>query len=214
MLRHIIMISFVFMAIWLPSEAMVAAESDTNSVKACIDNPDTCADSQEKESQQEQVEGQSSAITAGDVVKMIFAFLFVIGLLVVVLKIVNGKGKLLQRNKIVQNLGGTSVGSNKSIQVVKVGNQLFVVGVGENVQLLSEVVGDEKQQLLVQYEQEQNTDAEYQAFLPALFDKWKQPKSEEASRQFQHVFRSELKNIIKKRKAKLEELERNKQHDE
>ncbi|MFK4998000.1 hypothetical protein ACI2OX_13070 [Bacillus sp. N9] len=48
--------------------------------------------------------------------KMIGSLLFVIALLYLLLKFVNKKSAAFQQNKIVQNMGGTSLGGNRSIK--------------------------------------------------------------------------------------------------
>lgn len=124
------------------------------------------------------------------------------------------KGRLLQKNKVVQNLGGTNVGSSKSVQVVKVGNQLFIIGVGENVQLLSEITGQEKQQLLTQYEEQQKNESEYKVVLPSFLEKLTSKKEEKSSHSFQQLFQREMNEMKIKRQNVLKELERNKKNDE
>ena len=70
---------------------------------------------------------------------MIFATVFVVGLLYFVLKFVNKNGRLFKSTQLIENLGGTALGANRSVQLIKVGNRLLIVGVGENIQLLKEI---------------------------------------------------------------------------
>ena len=44
--------------------------------------------------------------------------------------------------QLVENLGGNRLGANRSVQLIKVGERLFVVGVGENIQLLKKLKKD------------------------------------------------------------------------
>ncbi len=111
-------------------------------------------------------------------------------------------------------MGGTNVGSSKSVQVVKVGNQLFVIGVGDNVQLLSEITGQEKQQLLTQYEEQQKNEGEYKVVLPSLLEKLTSKKEEKSSHSFQQLFQREMNEMKTKRQNVLKKLERNKKNDE
>jgi len=75
--------------------------------------------------------------------KMIFALLLVLGLIYVMLKFVNRRQQLFQQTQTLENLGGISVGQNKSIQVVRVGSKMYLIGVGDNVQLLKEIEDDD-----------------------------------------------------------------------
>lgn len=72
-------------------------------------------------------------------IKMIFALLLILGLIYVMLKFVNRHQQLFQQTQTLENLGGISVGQNKSIQVIRVGSKFYLIGVGDNVQLLKEI---------------------------------------------------------------------------
>ena len=51
-------------------------------------------------------------------------------------------------------MGGTGLGGNRSIQLVKVGDRILIVGVGEDIQLLTEIKDEaERNQLLDEYNQ-------------------------------------------------------------
>lgn len=86
----------------------------------------------------------------GDIFRMIASLLFVGAILYFLLQFLKKKNQAFQRGHIISNLGGTSVGSNKSIQIVKVGSKLYIVGVGENVQLLSEITDPEEIKSMLQ----------------------------------------------------------------
>lgn len=73
------------------------------------------------------------------VLRFVLALVLVVVLIYVLLKFMNKytakQGQLSQ----LENLGGISVGLNKSVQLVKVGNTVYLLGVGDNVDLLTEV---------------------------------------------------------------------------
>ncbi|RID88151.1 flagellar biosynthesis protein FliZ [Mesobacillus zeae] len=119
---------------------MTGAEQ-LNSVKDCLDNKAGCGEVKEKEAKQDK-DGKPEAkvgVTIWDFIRMILATAFVVGLLYLLLKYINKRSMTYKRSQLVENLGGTSLGTNRSIQVVKAGNRLLVVGVGENIQLLKEI---------------------------------------------------------------------------
>ena len=213
MLRKFV-IAALLISVLAGSNQIVYAESGSASVKECLEKTEKCSESESTDSKEKTALQGTPTLSAGDIMKMIFAFLLVIGLLFALLKFVNKKGRLLQKNKIVQNLGGTNVGSSKSVQVVKVGNQLFIIGVGENVQLLSEITGQEKQQLLTQYEEQQKNESEYKVVLPSFLEKLTSKKEEKSSHSFQQLFQREMNEMKIKRQNVLKELERNKKNDE
>lgn len=213
MLRKFVIAALVA-SILTGSNQIAYAESGSPSVKECLENKAKCSKGESTKSKEKTELQETPTLSAGDIVKMVLAFLLVIGLLFALLKFVNKKGRMLQKNKVVQNLGGTNVGSSKSVQVVKVGEQLFVIGVGENVQLLSEITGQEKQQLLTQYEEQQRNEGEYKVVLPSFLEKLTSKKEEKSSHSFQQLFQREMNEMKTKRQNVLKELERNKKNDE
>lgn len=138
----------------LGSQSWAFAEQVNNSVKDCIENPDNCEDDSIREKPEEQAKpvGENVGLNVWDFFRMIFATLFVVALLYFILKLINKKSMVYRSNQLVENIGGTNLGGNRSIQMVKVGNRLLVVGVGENIQLLKEIDDpDEFRQIITEY---------------------------------------------------------------
>ncbi|MCZ8532772.1 flagellar biosynthetic protein FliO [Psychrobacillus psychrodurans] len=79
------------------------------------------------------------SVTAWDYIKMVFALLFVIALLYGLLRFVNSRNKTFQTNQLIHNLGGVGVGQGKSLQLMQVGNSIFLVGIGDDITLLKEI---------------------------------------------------------------------------
>ncbi|MCY8586897.1 flagellar biosynthetic protein FliO, partial [Bacillus haynesii] len=86
---------------------------------------------EEKSSLKEEAETEppSPSVSIFDFVKMIGALLFVIFLIYALVKFMNKRNRLLKPFQYVENIGGTSLGQNKSVQLIKVGNRVLVVGV-------------------------------------------------------------------------------------
>ncbi|PZE22442.1 flagellar biosynthetic protein FliO [Paenibacillus xerothermodurans] len=80
----------------------------------------------------------STVDTAVMITKVIFFLLIIIGLFFVVIKFIAQKNKMLF-GRSLRSLGGVPLGQNKSIQVVEIGRSLYIVGVGENVQLMEKI---------------------------------------------------------------------------
>lgn len=72
-------------------------------------------------------------------VRLIVALLIVLGIIYVLLRIVNKRSRSFQRHRMLENIGGIPLGTNRSIQIVKVGERLLVLGVGDSIQLLKEI---------------------------------------------------------------------------
>jgi flagellar protein FliO/FliZ len=86
-------------------------------------------------------------------IKFIVSFGLVIVLLVLLLRFLAKKNRLLPSNGPVLPLGGHSFGNNRSLQVMLIGQTIYVVGVGEDITLIRTISqGEEYQRLLEGYE--------------------------------------------------------------
>jgi flagellar protein FliO/FliZ len=147
-------------------------------------------------------------ITVWEFLRMIFATIFVVALLYILLKFINKKSKSYQKANSVENLGGTSLGANRSVQLVKVGGRILVIGVGENIQLLKEIDDPEEyEQLLKDHNDKIDQMIQPGEFATKLKNKWlKKSGSETAS--FSAEFKNQLDQMSDRRKKLLKELDR------
>ena len=201
------------------------AQTTNQSVKECLEQPENCGEEQgaeviDKQTDGEQLEAsqESKAIglTFGDFLKMIFATLFVVALLYVVLKLVNKKGMLHNKSDTLVSLGGLTVGTNRSVQLIKVGERLLVVGVGENIQLLTEIEkGQEFDQIIMNYNQKLDEIAQPSDFITRIVQLIKGRKKEAIGEQtsFQMLLKKQLNELSNQRKKTLEELNSEKDQD-
>lgn len=70
--------------------------------------------------------------------QLIFYTLLIIVLIYGLIKFLALRQKSLQPHQAVKLMGGTPLGNNKSLQLVKVGEQFLLVGVGDHVTLIKE----------------------------------------------------------------------------
>lgn len=77
-------------------------------------------------------------------VQLLLALGFVLFLIYMLLKFMNNRSRSFQGNRTIQTIGGTGVGQNRSVQIVRVGDRVLVVGVGDTVQLLQEITDPEE----------------------------------------------------------------------
>ncbi|GMA59018.1 hypothetical protein GCM10025858_35210 [Alicyclobacillus sacchari] len=70
--------------------------------------------------------------------KLIIAFIVVLLLLVLLFRFLGRRVGVVQRGSI-QVIAARQLAPNRSVQVVEVGKKLYLLGVGENVQLLADV---------------------------------------------------------------------------
>lgn len=87
--------------------------------------------------------------------QMISALALVIVLIYLLLRFLNKRSQSFQSTQMLQNIGGVPLGANRSVQIVKVGSRVLVVGVGESIQLLREIDDPEEINLIVNQQKEQ-----------------------------------------------------------
>lgn len=178
----------------------------------CNENPELCSDENisddnKTDAETESTESASVSVGVGEYIKIVLALVFVIGLLLVILKFLNKRNLAYQQNTIIKNIGGLSVGQQKSVQLLHIGNRIYVVGVGEDIQLIKEIESaDEVEQLLNQIDQNQKmvTTTPYIAELFKKFSKKDQPKDISNSPKFNDMFSEKLDEMKQQRSDELE----------
>jgi len=94
----------------------------------------------------------------GDYIGSLFTILlslaFIIVLIVLFIKLLSRKNRLWQMNQSIRTLGGTGIGQNKTLQVVEVGETIYLLGVGEDITLIDKVSDPEQvSRLLLSFEE-------------------------------------------------------------
>jgi len=140
------------------------------------------------------------SVTAWDYIKMIFALLFVIALLYGLLRFVNSRNKSFQTNQLIHNLGGVGVGQGKSLQLMQVGNSIFLVGIGEDITLLKEITDPVEIDNLTKIYEEKVDIGKTIPYISELIGRLKEKgtsknKSEGKEPSFDETFQKRLKEI-------------------
>ena len=161
-------------------------------------------------SDEEKIENDTTGVTFFDLIRTAVATVFVIAMLLFLLKFINKKSRAYQSGNIIKNLGGTNLGSNKSIQVVRIGEQLFIVGVGENVQLLKEITEPEdRKRILEEYNQSVDQSLVSTDIFSKLLDRKKEgtPFIEQFKKQLEDsmAYRKQLRTDLKKKEKQEDE---------
>lgn len=128
-----------------------------------------------------------------NIVKMVVALFFVLALIYIVLLVLKRRNKLLQNHDLLENLGGISLGQNKSLQLIRIGSHVYVVGVGEHVDLMIEITEAEVLDALLHAEKSN----EEIPFLQSLFSKDK--AKADSKRDFMNRLDDELNKLQKNR---------------
>lgn len=126
---------------------------------------------------------------------LIFYTLLIVGLIYLLIRFLATRQRSLQTNQLVQVMGGSSVGQQKSVQLVKVGNQVLVVGVGEEVTLLKEIDDEvEKARLMEAMEQQSELLKEKPKWLEKGIEiiRPKSTDTQESPRSFQTLLQQSL----------------------
>lgn len=188
---------------------------EASSVSDCVNGED-CEQVNRVEVESEEGRDKTSVgPTFGSYVKLFFAFAFVIVLLYATLRFVNRRNFHMSQHRLMRNLGGVSVGSQRSIQLISVGGTYYLVGVGEDVRLLKEVTDEKEIEQIKKYVQEEQEGAlTAPSFLAvdslrSLFNKKKERDVTDASKEearFDHLFQEELERVQEERKEKVAQV--------
>ncbi|MBP2240139.1 flagellar protein FliO/FliZ [Cytobacillus eiseniae] len=201
----------------LGQELPASAEQLNNSVKDFYENPESNGEKEESPPEQKEreepldIEPSTVGITAWDIIKMILATGFVIALLYFLLKFINKRGKMYNSNQLIENLGGTSLGTNRSVQIIKVGNQVLVVGVGENIQLLKEITdAEECSRIISEYNDKMEQLVQPSDIVTKVLQlkKKNQQTTDNKGNKFQSLLKEQLDDISKGRKKLFDEMEK------
>ncbi|MCE4048300.1 flagellar biosynthetic protein FliO [Bacillus sp. Au-Bac7] len=149
-------------------------------------------------------------LTFWDFVRMIFATLFVIALLYVVLRFINKRNHVFKSTQIIENLGGTTLGANRSIQIVKVGKRLLVVGVGESIQLIKEIDDEEEYKSLIKdYNQKMDQLIQPSDIVTKVMNGIKNyPNQKQQQQSFASHLKKQLQEVSNGRKEIMNELKK------
>lgn len=191
--------------------------SNNTFIGDCYESPDQCKDTNTSDDDTESSESSSVSMGPWEYIKILLALVFVIGLLLFVLKFLNKRNIKYQQNSVIKNVGGMSVGPQKSVQLLLIGNKIYVVGVGEDVHLLKEIDAQQDvEQLVKQIESNQSigTSTPYIAELFKKFNKKDQPKDISDNTKFNNMFNEKIGKLKQERSDEIErwkEQERDKE---
>ncbi|ADU30745.1 flagellar biosynthetic protein FliO [Evansella cellulosilytica DSM 2522] len=147
-------------------------------------------------------------------IQMFLALGFIIFLIYGLLKFVNSKSKSFRQHSTLESIGGISLGSNRSVQVVRVGDKLFVLGVGDSIQLLKEIEDQEEVERVIQENKPKEVFDEPMMKLSTWFKErlnGATPSTDE-KKNFQHLLNRELKEV-KESKDRINQALKEKNND-
>ncbi|WP_396193881.1 flagellar biosynthetic protein FliO [Fictibacillus barbaricus] len=141
----------------------------------------------------------------------------VLAILFIVLKFIQKKSVSFQDGKNLQSLGGIGVGQNRSIQLIKTGSSVLVVGVGDTITLLKEVTDEAEVKSMMDQHAVQNVSTVASQLKDRLL-KQKETHIQNGSSDGQTVlFKNMLNSLMNDRKEQRKNVEKafeeGKQHE-
>lgn len=76
---------------------------------------------------------------AWQLLEVILVLALIVGLIIFLLRFIGKRNRGWWMNRSLRSLGGLSVGTNKSMQIVEWNGRIYVLGVGDNVTLLESI---------------------------------------------------------------------------
>lgn len=217
--RKMTIIILVLLLVSFLADSRTIMAEGTSSVKDCLDNPSECGAGEV--TPKGDVEGEDVSENGGvgvsiwDVAKMILATIFVIVLIYFLLKFIGKKNKGYQNNALIQNIGGTRVGANRSVQIIKAGDRVFIIGVGENVNLLKELEDNDAREILTEYNNRLEQMTGPGDIVSKLLQRKKGVDKVEDRSPFSSILDKQLEDISLRRKQAYEEIkQKGSQNDE
>lgn len=131
--------------------------------------------------------------------QLIFYTLIILILIYALIKFLALKQKKLQPNQAINLIGGTTLGNNKSLQLVKVGGKVYLIGVADQITLIKEFSNKEEISLL-----ESDLDMQHVYFSNSWFGFLKQQREKNQKGNFEQLFNQSL-NKQKEKQMQLED---------
>jgi len=212
------MILALLVAVMVASQTNVVFAEQSPTVKQCVEHPETCEKTPTVHPKTTEQPVEASSPVALDIVKLIFATLFVVALIYALLRFMNKRGRFLSKRGLVEHLGGTHVGTNRSVQLVKIGKRIFVVGVGDSVQLLKEIEDEQEvHELLALYNESLQNMLEPNELLSSWLRRLTRSDTKEEKKEtnsFRTLFAKQMQELTKERQKLLKQIEKGKTSDE
>ncbi len=155
----------------------------------------------------------------GMMAQVILYLILIIGLFFLIMKVLAQKNKRRMQGRAVNPLGGVPLGQNKSLQIVEIGRSVYLLGVGDNVQLIQKIDDPEEVAYLIA-----TINAQSESSLTGVkqLSKWfsrlrqqdsmyDEQNEDKVAHTFQEVFQGKM-NSLANRKQAIEELLKNQKY--
>ncbi len=167
------------------------------------------------------VEDIPKAGSAWDLIWVLFVLGIIVGLIVLVLRFIAKRNRGWGMNRSLRSLGGFSLGTNKSMQIVEWNDRIYVLGVGENVTLLESITDHEVVAALLA--EHDSSTANTAPSIPEWLRKWtarNNPQAEEPSAKesssptsFEKTLENRLRQLSERRQQVEQLMEESRSED-
>ncbi|HEY0828392.1 MAG TPA: flagellar biosynthetic protein FliO [Bacilli bacterium] len=150
-----------------------------------------------------------------NLVYVILVLILIIGMILILVKFLAKKNKSWMANRAVRLLGGVNLGQNKAVQIIETGHSIYLVGVGENVQLIDKIDDPEEVAFILNTINTNDQSFKFTETLQSLqMPKWvkrvirsdkREEEETDANLSFQDIFQSKIKQLTN-RKKRVEEI--------
>lgn len=159
--KLLICVCFIIALALGPGHFVYAADnSNCQTAYQCLTPKKSDGGKQTQSSSKKNSTPADGAVTAGadgpstflTFIKLIFSLAIILGLIYLLFRVVSKKTRAYKNDGAIKNVGGVSVGTNKSVQLIRVGDDILVVGVGDSVNLIKEITDPDKVEELLNQE--------------------------------------------------------------
>ncbi|WP_211227902.1 flagellar biosynthetic protein FliO [Spirochaeta cellobiosiphila] len=141
-------------------------------------------DSTSQTDEQEDIALDNDMITASDYIRMIFVLALVIGLIYIIYYFMKKfSGRVSYNSELIKAISTKTIGNNKHLQVIQVGNSILLIGVTDNsISLIKEIEDQEtKDQFKLEASRIDSKNVSFQTLINNILTKKGEESSPESS---------------------------------
>jgi len=127
-----------------------------------------------------------------------FYTLLIIGLIYLIRKMVSQQ-KNLNKNQLFNHLGATSLGNNKTLQLVQVGGKIYLLGVADQVSLIKEI-NEENEIKVIESNLAEAESVISKGLIDLIQSKLNNKNQTGPTNSFQDLFKQSMENQLQKRR--------------
>lgn len=196
------------------AQAVMAEDKQSRSVAEIFEDQQSPLEGEGDEPTEEPTEQEEVALMEQEnpfmlILKLVFYLIIVIVLIYGLIKFLAIRQRKMQHNQLFQSLGGTTLGQNKSLQLVRVGGLIYLLGVADQISLIKEITDPSEISKIERDLEEQDTIVS-KSFLEYFQTKLKERDHDGSTHSFSSIFKHSLQQQKDKRNQLENELYSNK----